>query len=522
MSTRLEADSSLAPLTQSMNSKKRSNSHSNDFDENSRSLKKPKTDEVQKKKKRKSRSRKRKHTVVLATESDSRARSGSTTVGMQDAAVKNDDVARESVPDEDTPIVQGSNDTNEEEDMATRIPYADKGKRKASKEPSPDSDAVESSDAQITRLKQELEAQRLLLSKHQSHLSQIHQALTCQICLDLLHKPFALAPCGHVACHPCLVRWFTAPLNPGGPQGLQEAVLGEQRITHYHKKKQCPVCRAQILERPVEVWGIKSMAATLARSGLVELPAPVPEPEPEASTSNNDDPWRDIFHRSNRGSFLDVLGPRPPRLPRPGVDSLQEMGMYDADDGGIYRCIDCMHEIWGGICTNCEREYPGHSGDEDGEDDEAIQDHFHEFFRMLGRNMDEEDGESDSHGSDDGMFDGENEDRPPPHLLVPPAGYIPRIRDALDMLFNLERDEEEEIAQVDDEEEEEEEEEAAEVSDEYEGSFIDDNEHHPLVRVYEDDGSRSGPASRLLRFLQERRYDEDEAGEDEDEDQDEE
>jgi hypothetical protein len=44
------------------------------------------------------------------------------------------------------------------------------------------------------------------------------------------------------------------------------------------------------------------------------------------------------------------------------------MGMYDAEDGGIYRCIECMNEIWDGVCTGCQRIYPGHQVEDDGED----------------------------------------------------------------------------------------------------------------------------------------------------------
>jgi hypothetical protein len=39
------------------------------------------------------------------------------------------------------------------------------------------------------------------------------------------------------------------------------------------------------------------------------------------------------------------------------------MGMYDAEDGGIYRCLDCMHEIWEGVCSGCHRIYHGHGHD---------------------------------------------------------------------------------------------------------------------------------------------------------------
>jgi hypothetical protein len=64
------------------------------------------------------------------------------------------------------------------------------------------------------------------------------------------------------------------------------------------------------------------------------------------------------------------------------------MGMYDPEDGGIYRCIDCMHEIWGGVCTNCQREYPGHERFEDDSDED-----FHDV-----------DDDDDAHGGLGGNF----------------------------------------------------------------------------------------------------------------------
>jgi hypothetical protein len=49
------------------------------------------------------------------------------------------------------------------------------------------------------------------------------------------------------------------------------------------------------------------------------------------------------------------------------------MGMYDAEDGGVYRCLDCMHEIFRGRCTSCNRAYPGHH-DYDEDEDEDYED----------------------------------------------------------------------------------------------------------------------------------------------------
>ena len=223
-----------------------------------------------------------------------------------------------------------------------------------------------------------------ILQKHKTHLAQHQQALTCQICLDLMHKPFALAPCGHITCYNCLIRWFTVLQNPNAagaaddnpnplPENVDEVQLivnspEAKRGTYLRRRKTCPVCRAAVLQRPVEMWGVKSMVVTLVNSKLVDLPVPIAPPNsftPAGGANNNDDanndPWRYIFHRTNTNA-------RQGPLAQSQADR-EHMGMYDNEDGGIYRCIDCFHEIWGGVCSGCNRGYPGHEGDDDDNDD---------------------------------------------------------------------------------------------------------------------------------------------------------
>ena len=198
-----------------------------------------------------------------------------------------------------------------------------------------------------------------------------------------MHKPFALAPCGHITCYNCLIRWFTAFQNPNAtgaadentnplPENVDEVQLiinstEAKRGTYLRRRKTCPVCRAAVLQRPVEMWGIKSMVVTLVNSKLVDLPVPIAPPNStivgEANNNDdaNNDPWRYIFHPTNINARL---GP----LVQNQADR-EHMGMYDVEDGGIYRCIDCFHEIWEGVCSGCNRGYPGHDGDDDDNDD---------------------------------------------------------------------------------------------------------------------------------------------------------
>jgi len=211
-------------------------------------------------------------------------------------------------------------------------------------------------------------------------------SLVCQICLDLLHKPFALSPCGHVSCYGCLVNWFKVDQQTDGLEG-----------GHIYRKKNCPQCRAIVRGRPIEAWNVKDMVAVVVKSGLAQdFPQPVEFDSPEAEFTNSGapsrDPWANIF-------------PPAPRPGTPPIDgSPSAFGMYDAEDQ-VYRCLDCMHEIWGGSCSQCGRHYSGHNAyahDDDASGEEhpglwsilPVMEHIMGFPRS--DNMDE---------SDDGSFE---------------------------------------------------------------------------------------------------------------------
>ena len=97
------------------------------------------------------------------------------------------------------------------------------------------------------------------------------------------------------------------------------------------------------------------MVATVVRSSLGQdfhesADVDSKEAAPTISETPQQDPWVNIF---------------PPALPRPAfppVEGLPDVGMYDAEDQ-VYRCFDCLHEIWGGSCSQCGRHYNGHDVD---------------------------------------------------------------------------------------------------------------------------------------------------------------
>ena len=160
-----------------------------------------------------------------------------------------------------------------------RTTRADKGKQRAV-EPSSSADAAGgSSKSAATSTTSMSDA---ALAAHRSLLSTLLPSLTCQVCLLLMDHPYALAPCGHVVCHSCLVSWFTAepgrpdlaapaPIPVPAPVNVPIAVppnaprlppaplryLGAPPPppaghNHLHKRKTCPHCRAVGRTRPAE------------------------------------------------------------------------------------------------------------------------------------------------------------------------------------------------------------------------------------------------------------------------------
>ena len=144
------------------------------------------------------------------------------------------------------------------------------------------------------------------------------------------------------------------------------------------------------------------MVATVVQSGLGQdfhQPADVDLKEAAATISETpqQDLWVNIF---------------PPTLLRPAIlpveGSPDVFGMYDAEDQ-VYRCLDCMHEIWGGSCSQCGRHYSGHdvdASDENasGEEHRARWSILPAMERIMGwphDNVDESDGSYESSFIDD-------------------------------------------------------------------------------------------------------------------------
>ena len=204
------------------------------------------------------------------------------------------------------------------------------------------------------------------LHDHKALFASLLPSLVCQICLDLLHKPFALTPCGHVSCYGCLINWFNADRQPDELEG-----------DNVFRKKTCPQCRAVVRGRPVEAWNVKDMVAAVVKSGLaLDFPPPVEVDSNEAAFGELAHPELPL-----RDPWTDVFPPLPLRRGlSPTGGSPDAFGMFDAEDQ-VYRCLDCMHEIWGRLCSHCGRQYDGHNVDPS--DDEAPPEDRHGIWSIL-------------------------------------------------------------------------------------------------------------------------------------------
>ncbi|KAI1793469.1 hypothetical protein LXA43DRAFT_885630 [Ganoderma leucocontextum] len=108
--------------------------------------------------------------------------------------------------------------------------------------------------------------------------------LTCQICMEILLKPYGLSPCGHVLCVTCLQGWFKS-----APAGDDEMMDDDYPDALLYRKKTCPCCRAVVRSRPIPLYLVKSIASALDKS---KAPAGAVRPSPPP---DDEDPWAGIF-----------------------------------------------------------------------------------------------------------------------------------------------------------------------------------------------------------------------------------
>lgn len=145
----------------------------------------------------------------------------------------------------------------------------------------------EASTAKLNKQEQDAQIQTLKtkVRKNDELVSTIEAAMQCQICMDLMIKPFALSPCGHVLCLDCLQSWFRSAPAPD-ENGLDP----EDPDYVLRRDKTCPCCRAVVTRKPVPIFIVKNVAQALARAKDATPPL-----ASAAEDSTNEDPWRGIF-----------------------------------------------------------------------------------------------------------------------------------------------------------------------------------------------------------------------------------
>ena len=159
----------------------------------------------------------------------------------------------------------------------------------------------------------------------------MEHAVQCQICLELMHKPYALNPCGHVCCVDCLQSWF------------RSADEANPVIDDRPSEKTCPYCRAPIRVRPVQLFIVKALVDALEKDAEVDQNLDEGEAvEGEAEESHGEDPWEGMFsgeevegHSEEESSSTESeLGEADLPVECPHCQSRRG---YDENDA----CLDC-------------------------------------------------------------------------------------------------------------------------------------------------------------------------------------
>lgn len=142
----------------------------------------------------------------------------------------------------------------------------------------------------------------------------------------------SLVPCGHIACLACLQQWFQSSST-----GVHAGLFGPVPVIR--RKKTCPHCRTEVVQRPVMVRLIKSITNDVIAGLSPESSRTSSVPE-VSNVPANEDPWKNIFpierHGANRG---------------------MDGAIIDHEDGGIRRCPNCLTEIFHGVCVGCGDEF---------------------------------------------------------------------------------------------------------------------------------------------------------------------
>ncbi|KAF9461546.1 hypothetical protein BDZ94DRAFT_1237662 [Collybia nuda] len=147
----------------------------------------------------------------------------------------------------------------------------------------------------LAKMEQEMQVETLKCKceKKDELVALIESSVQCQICMELLHKPFALSPCGHILCLSCLQEWFRKAPPSSEDEDVDPADYADDPLYILNRPKSCPCCRAVVTRRPVPVFTVKAItsALTKANSPSSRFRDDARSPSPYG----DEDPWRGLF-----------------------------------------------------------------------------------------------------------------------------------------------------------------------------------------------------------------------------------
>ncbi|KIK97337.1 hypothetical protein PAXRUDRAFT_825015 [Paxillus rubicundulus Ve08.2h10] len=153
---------------------------------------------------------------------------------------------------------------------------------------------IEELKQQDNSLKQKLQESESQVSKLQNKskksdevIATVESNTQCQVCMELLFKPYALSPCGHVLCVTCLQEWFRQ-----APAVEDEMYDNDDPDYLLRRRKTCPCCRTNVRHRPIPIFVIKAIVTAVAKGKGGSHAASSSSSEP---ASGDLDPWEGLF-----------------------------------------------------------------------------------------------------------------------------------------------------------------------------------------------------------------------------------
>lgn len=158
------------------------------------------------------------------------------------------------------------------------------------------SQKLKETESQVQKL---LNKSRKAEELHTQFVTTVENNVQCQICMELLLKPYALSPCGHILCVTCLQEWFRK-----APMGDDDMDDVDDPAYILHRRKTCPCCRTKVLHRPIPIFAVKSIATALAKvKGTCPSTA-----SPSRDAISELDPWKGIFPPHDQGDSGETSG----------------------------------------------------------------------------------------------------------------------------------------------------------------------------------------------------------------------